>query len=77
MRDIAGLVKILSSLVDRRATSFGEGNLPGKHIPNSGADVVMHSEVGARGKRHFGGAQFELAVEVMQVAENDFLQFHR
>jgi hypothetical protein len=36
----------------------------GKHITNAGANVVMRSEIGIWGKRHFGGSQFELAVEL-------------
>ena len=55
--------------------SLSEGDLAGKHIPNPGPNVVMHSEVGPWGKRHFGGSQFELIVKFSQMAEDNLFEF--
>ena len=45
-------------LIDRRLTSFREGDLAANHIANARTNVVMHSQVGVWGKRNFG----ELAI---------------
>jgi hypothetical protein len=36
---------------------------------------LMHSEVGAWGKRHFGGSQFELTIKFSQVAKDNLFEF--
>ena len=75
MCEVSRFKKIVPSLIDRRLPSLGEGDLAGKHTPNPGASVVMHSEVGLWGKRHLGGAQFELTVKLRQVAEDNLIEF--
>jgi len=75
MCEVSRFKKIVPSLIDRRLPSLGEGDLAGKHIPNPGSCVVMHSEVCLWGKRHLGGAQFELTVKLSQVAEDNLFEF--
>ena len=78
MCDVPRFKKILPSLIDRSLTCLSERELSGKHISDAGANVVMLSEVGFWGKRHFGDSQFELAVELSEVAGDNLLKFdHR
>jgi hypothetical protein len=64
MCEVPRFKETVPSLVDRRPPALSEGDLAGKHIPNPGPNVVMHSEVGPWGKRQFGGSQFELIVKL-------------
>jgi hypothetical protein len=75
MCEVPRFKKIVPSFIDRRLPSYSEGDLAGKHIPNSGANVVMHSEVALWGKCHFGGSQFELTVELSQVTKDNLFEF--
>jgi len=70
MCEVPRFKKIIPSFVDRRLASLSECDLAENHISNPRANVVMHSEVGLWGKRHFRGSQFELTVELSQVAED-------
>jgi hypothetical protein len=75
MCEVPRFKEIVPSLVDRRSPALSEGDFAGKHIPNPGPNVVMHSEVGPRGKRQFGGSQFELIVKLSQMAEDHLFEF--
>jgi hypothetical protein len=75
MCEVPRFKEIVPSLVDRRPPSLSEGDFAGKHIPNPGPNVVMHSEVGPWGKRQFGGSQFELIVKLSQMAEDHLFEF--
>ena len=44
---------------------------------DAGSDVVVHAKIGVRSKRHFGGAHFVLAVELMEMAVDDLLELDR
>src|SRR5262249_34208337 len=64
---------VLASFIDRLLASLSECKLAGNHISNSGANVVMYSDVAVWGKREFGGSYFELTVKLRQVAKDDLL----
>src|SRR5215475_14302974 len=75
MREVSRFKIIVPSLIDRRATSLSERQLARENISDPGANMVMHSKVRSWGKRKFGGAHSELAIELGQVAEGDLVEF--
>jgi hypothetical protein len=55
-------------------TALGEGDLARKHVSDARPNMVVHAEIGARRKSHFGGAQFELAVDFGQMPEDNLFE---
>ena len=75
MCDVTRFKEIISGVIDRCFASLSECELAGNHISNSWANVVMDSEVGIWGECHFGGPHFELTVKLLQVAEDNLIEF--
>jgi hypothetical protein len=75
MREVSRFKIIVPGLIDRSATPLSERQLARENISDPGANMVMHSKVGSRGKRKFGGTHSELTIELGQVAEGDLVEF--
>src|SRR5215467_5451429 len=74
MRDVSRFKKVIPGTIDRFLPALRERELPGEHVANPGADMVMHAKVSPWSERHLRGPHLELAVELVHVAEHGLFE---